>query len=80
MATRKVTLTYPEQLIREPLLFRMVKQFDVMPNIRRARVTDSVAEMVVELEGDETALEGGVNYLREQGVQVAPVEGDIVGA
>ena len=44
MATRKVMLKYPEHLIKEPVLFRMAKQFDVMPNIRRARVTETVGE------------------------------------
>ena len=43
MATRKVMLKYPEELIKEPVLFRMAKEYDVMPNIRRARVTDTVA-------------------------------------
>ena len=37
MAKRKVMLKYPELLIKEPVLFRMAKEFDVMPNIRRAR-------------------------------------------
>ena len=40
MAKRKVMLKYPEQLIKEPVLFRMAKAYDVMPNIRRARVTE----------------------------------------
>lgn len=78
MATRKVMLKYPEQLIKEPVLFRMAKQFDVMPNIRRARVTDTVGEIVLELEGSPEGLEQGVRYLEEQGVLVEPLEGDVV--
>ncbi len=78
MATRKVMLKYPEHLIQEPVLFRMVRQFDVMPNIRRARVTDTVGEIALELEGSPENLEKGVAYLREQGVQVEPIEGDVV--
>jgi L-aspartate semialdehyde sulfurtransferase ferredoxin len=78
MATRKVMLKYPERLIQEPVLFRMVRQFDVMPNIRRARVTDTVGEIALELEGSPENLERGVRYLQEQGVQVEPLEGDVV--
>ena len=78
MATRKVMLKYPEHLIQEPVLFRMVRQFDVMPNIRRARVTDTVGEIALELEGSPENLERGVRYLQEQGVQVEPLEGDVV--
>jgi len=78
MATRKVMLKYPEHLIQEPVLFRMVREFDVMPNIRRARVTDTVGEIALELEGSPENLERGVRYLEEQGVLVEPIEGDVV--
>ncbi len=75
---RRVKLTFPQQLIKEPVIFRMAKKFDVMPNIRRARVTETVGEMVLELEGKEEDLEKGIQSLRDQGVDVELVEGDIV--
>jgi ABC-type methionine transport system ATPase subunit len=78
MPTRKVMLKYPEHLIQEPVLFRMAKQFDVMPNIRRARVTETIGEIVLTLEGEARNLEQGIRYLQDAGVQVEPVEGDIV--
>jgi ABC-type methionine transport system ATPase subunit len=78
MPVRKVMLKYPEHLIQEPVLFRMAKQFDVMPNIRRARVTETIGEIVLTLEGDAENLEQGIRYLRDAGIQVEPVEGDIV--
>jgi ABC-type methionine transport system ATPase subunit len=56
----------------------MAKKYDVMPNIRRARVTETVGEMVLELEGTEENLERGIQSLMEQGVDVELVEGDIV--
>ena len=58
----------------------MAKKFDVMPNIRRAKVTESVGEVVLELEGSEKNLEAGITYLREHGVKVEATEGDIVGS
>lgn len=75
---RRVKLTFPQHLIKEPVIFTMAKKFDVMPNIRRARVTETVGEMVLELEGAEENLEKGIQSLREQGVDVELVEGDIV--
>jgi L-aspartate semialdehyde sulfurtransferase ferredoxin len=78
MATRKVMLNYPESQIQEPLLYRMALRFDVIPNIRRARVTATVGEIAVELEGEEANLEQGIAYLEEQGVLVQPIAGDIV--
>ena len=75
---RRVKLTFPQQLIKEPVIFSMAKRFDVMPNIRRARITETVGEMVLELEGAEENLEKGIQALRDQGVDVELVEGDIV--
>ncbi len=75
---RRVKLTFPQRLIKEPVIFTMAKKFDVMPNIRRARITETVGEMVLELEGSEENLEKGIQSLRDQGVDVELVEGDIV--
>ncbi|HTR45500.1 MAG TPA: NIL domain-containing protein [Thermodesulfovibrionales bacterium] len=75
---RRVKLTFPQQLIKEPVIFTMAKKFDVMPNIRRARVTETAGEMVLELEGTDENLEKGLRYLKEAGVDVELVEGDIV--
>jgi ABC-type methionine transport system ATPase subunit len=74
----RVKLTFPQHLIKEPVLFTMAKKFDVMPNIRRARVTDTVGEMVLELEGEEENLNAGIQSLRDQGVLVEYVEGDVI--
>jgi ABC-type methionine transport system ATPase subunit len=75
---KRVKLTFPQQLIKEPVIFTMAKQFNVMPNIRRARVTETLGEMILELEGDEEDLGKGLDWLREKGIQVETVEGDIV--
>jgi ABC-type methionine transport system ATPase subunit len=76
MATRRIKLTFPQDLIKEPVIFTMAKKFDVMPNIRRAKVTESVGEVVLELEGAEKKLEEGIAYLKERGVKVDPLEGE----
>ncbi|RME66232.1 MAG: ferredoxin, partial [Nitrospirae bacterium] len=70
MVKIRVKLTFPQHLIKEPVLFTMAKKYDVMPNIRRARVTDTVGEMVLELEGEEENLNAGIQSLRDQGVVV----------
>ncbi len=46
---KRVKLTFPQHLIKEPVIFTMAKKYDVMPNIRRARVTETVGEMVLEI-------------------------------
>lgn len=78
MAKQIVKLTFPKDLIKKPVTFEMAKKFDVMPNIRRAKVTDDVGEIVLELEGKEKDIEKGVEYLKKRGVIVEPVVGDII--
>jgi ABC-type methionine transport system ATPase subunit len=76
MATKRVKLTFPKELIKEPVIFTMARKFDVMPNIRRAKVTESVGEVVLELEGAEKKLEQGIAYLKERGIQVESIDSD----
>jgi ABC-type methionine transport system ATPase subunit len=76
MATRRIKLTFPQDLIKDPVIFTMAKKFDVMPNIRRAKVTENVGEVILELEGTDKKLEEGIAYLKERGVKVDPLEGD----
>lgn len=75
---RRVKLMFPQVLIKEPVIFAMAKKYDIMPNIRRARITDTVGEMVLELEGEPANLDEAVKSLSEQGIDVEPVEGDVL--
>jgi ABC-type methionine transport system ATPase subunit len=77
MKTR-VKLTFPQNLIKEPIIFTMAKKYSIIPNIRRARVTETVGEMVLELEGAEESINRGIETLRQQGVEIELVEGDIL--
>jgi len=74
----RVRLTFPPALIQEPIVYRLVKDFDIVINIRRADVKADHGWMVLELEADETALERGVRWLKDKGVQVDPIERDVI--
>ena len=73
----RVKLTFPEELIREPIIALMVRELDVVPNIRRADVGERSGWIVCELDGDGPAVEGAVAWLRDRGVQV-DLLGDVV--
>jgi len=75
---KRVRLTFPQNLIKEPVIFTMARQFHIVPNIRRARVTETVGEMILELDGTEEDLEKGMQWLREKGLEIEFVEGDII--
>ncbi len=78
MARKQVTLIFPQHLIKEPVIYMMAKEHDVIPNIRRAKVTESVGEVTLELEGPEESLKHAIAFLEKKGVKVEPVVGDVV--
>lgn len=73
----RVKLTFPEHLIKQPVIARLCREFDVMPNIRRASVEDTIGWMVLELGGDDDAVDRAIDWLRDMGVSV-DLLGDIV--
>ncbi|MES0335104.1 MAG: NIL domain-containing protein [Candidatus Magnetobacterium sp. LHC-1] len=75
---RRIKLTFPQHLIKEPVIYTVAKKYDVMPNIRRARVTETVGEMILEIDGEQDKVELAIEGLREAGVDVEPVDGDII--
>ena len=73
----RVKLTFPEHLIKQPLLGRLVREFDVLPNIRRANVEEKMGWIICELADDDAAVESAVDWLEDAGVQVDRL-GDVV--
>lgn len=78
MAKKMVHLVFPQKLIKKPVIYSMAKRYNVIPNIRRARVTETIGEVTLEISGTKQALEKGIRYLERQGVKVEPIVGDIV--
>ena len=67
---RKIFCTFPQALIKEPLLFTLGTRFQVVPNIRGASVTEELAILSLELEGEDASVIAAIEYLIEQGVKV----------
>lgn len=79
MTSDRVKLTFPPDLVREPIMGELVRRFDVLPNIRRADVRDEVGWIVCEMSGSQEALVEALNWLEDLGVEVdrldQPLEG-----
>ena len=67
---RQVFCTIPQDLIKEPLLFTLGTKFQVVPNIRGASVTDEIAILSLEMEGEPEGIDAAVEFLRDKGVKV----------
>jgi ABC-type methionine transport system ATPase subunit len=78
MAKKMVHLIFPRELIKKPIIYTVAKKYNVIPNIRRAKVTETVGEVTLELSGTKENLEKARKYLEKIGVKFEPVVGDIV--
>ncbi|MDI6800008.1 MAG: NIL domain-containing protein [Actinomycetota bacterium] len=78
MTKKKVVLTFPAENIEQPITYRLVKDFDLILNILRAEIhEEETGRMVLELEGPDKAIEDGIAYLKDQGVDVTEAARDI---
>jgi len=77
MESIKLKLIYPEEKIKEPILSRVCKNFDVEINIRKANVTENIGWLELELTGDENQIEQAIKFMESQGIEVSPLEGQV---
>ncbi|HXN06488.1 MAG TPA: NIL domain-containing protein, partial [Nitrospiria bacterium] len=74
----KFHIMFPEQAVKEPVIYQIGKDFPVITNIRKADVNGKSGWMDLELIGELDEIEKAVTALKKKGVQVAPIERDIV--
>jgi hypothetical protein len=78
MSDQRLFVSFPKDLVPRPMVYEIVKRFDVVPNIRRANVEDDSGWMIMELGGGDDARREAIAYLRDQGCIVDDMTGDIV--
>jgi len=80
MATSKrVVLHFPSRMVDQPIIYRLVKDYDLVLNILKASVTPKEEGiMVVELSGGRADYDKGIRYLQEVGVKIQSLGQDIV--
>jgi L-aspartate semialdehyde sulfurtransferase ferredoxin len=74
----RVYLTFPKDLIKEPVLSLLAKQFDVVFNIRGSTVTAEMGLVALEIDGKSTEVEKAIGWLKEKGVMVEPIEKNVI--
>ncbi len=70
MVSRRVKLIYPPQLVHQPIIYELGKQFEVVTNIRQARVASNHGWLVTDLRGEDATVNRAIAWLREQGIEV----------
>ncbi len=74
MARRQVFLTVPQTVIKEPLLWKINHDFDVVTNIRGASITEETALLALMLEGTDAVIDEVLEFLERHGVSVEKLE------
>jgi hypothetical protein len=74
----RLFVSFPESLVDKPMIYEMVKRYDVIPNIRRANVEAHSGWVILELSGAHDAVDAAIAYLEEVGCTVNRMEGDVV--
>ncbi|MGI8926595.1 MAG: NIL domain-containing protein [Tepidiformaceae bacterium] len=78
MAVKRVRFTFPEDLIREPVIYLLGHEFQIITNVRMADVDEKTGWVILEVEGEPEEIERALAWAREKGVRIDPVTGDII--
>lgn len=74
----RIYLTFPKELVREPIVCSLAKKFDIMFNIRGSTVTAEMGLVALEIDGERTEVDKAIRWLKEKGVIVEPIEKNVI--
>ncbi len=78
MVKQRVKLTFPTDLITQPVIYNMGREFEVVTNIRRANVSGDRGWVILEITGADGEIERAIQWAKQKGVRVDPIEGDVI--
>jgi ABC-type methionine transport system ATPase subunit len=74
----RVYLTFPKELVKEPLVCWLAKKFDIVFNIRGSTVTSEMGLVALEIDGEREEVDRAIGWLKEKGVIVEPIEKNVI--
>ncbi len=78
MYSKIMILRFPKTVVHKPLVCQLVRDYDLMFNILNARVLPRrEGILVLELSGSRKNFKQGVQFLKDQGIQVQSAEQEI---
>lgn len=74
MYSKKIVIRYGAQIVDKPVVYSLVKDYDLAFNIMRARISPRrEGVMVLDLTGTKKNFDRAIRYLRELGLTVEPL-------
>ena len=78
MGKQRVKFSFPTEMVKEPVIYQLGRDFEIVTNIRRADVREDIGWVVLELDGEDAEIERGLAWVGTTGVRVDPVSGDVI--
>ncbi len=79
MTRKRLDLRFPPRQSLQPIIYRLVKDYDLVPNILRAEIQPAQeGRMLLEITGTAENYQLGVSFLEHQGLTVHEAASDIV--
>ncbi len=79
MISKRIVLHFPHRLVDQPIVYRLVKEYNLKFNILKAYVTPrEEGLMVLELSGKNADYDRGIKYLSSCGVKIQPLSQDVI--
>jgi ABC-type methionine transport system ATPase subunit len=78
LASLKFRISFPEDKIKEPIIYQIGKEYKIVTNIRKADVNEKTGWVDLELTGDRKEIERAVEGMKKKGVKVDPIERNII--
>lgn len=76
--SKRIVLRFPKRLVHRPIVYRLIKDFDLEFNIMKASVTpDEEGLMVLEISGAPDDYDRGIRYLSKAGVKMQSLSQDV---
>jgi ferredoxin len=77
--SKRIVLRFPKRLVERPIIYRLVKDYDLEFNILKASITpESEGLLIVELKGDQKEYDNGIKFLLKTGVEIQSLSQDVV--
>ena len=78
MVSKRIVLTFPHKLLDQPIVYKLVKDYDLVFNILQAKITPKEEGlMILELKGKKENYAEGLKYLPGLGVKIQPLSQDV---
>jgi len=76
---KRIVLHFPRRLVDKPIVYKLVKEFNLEFNILKAEVNPKEeGVLVLEIEGKDSDYKKGLDYLSSVGVKIQPLSEDVI--